>query len=93
VIAAGGGVLALVYSLRLFQLTFHGPGPAGGATSPLARPQARELTLVGSLAIVLLALGLYPQPALDLARGSVIAVQRTVLADTEAQSPGAVHAP
>jgi NADH-quinone oxidoreductase subunit M len=93
VIAAGGGVLALVYSLRLFQLAFFGSGPAGGDTSSLAGPQVRELTLIGSLAIALLVLGLYPQPALNLTRGSVIAVQRTVTPDMGAQASDAVRAP
>lgn len=65
VAAAGSLVLGVVYSLRLAQAIFFGPGQSQNQGA-LAGPTMRELAMMGSFAVLLLGLGLYPQPILDL---------------------------
>jgi len=63
-IAAVGLVAAAVYSLILIQRTFHGPAPKG---LELADFDRRELTMMATLMVAILWLGLYPQPVFDIA--------------------------
>jgi NADH-quinone oxidoreductase subunit M len=63
VIASTGLIVGAVYSLILVQRAFHG-APAQGAP-PLQDLGKRELCMMGVLMVLLLALGLYPQPVLD----------------------------
>ena len=62
VLATIGVVFATVYSLRLFQLAFHGPTRAGARLADLDR---RELAVLAVLVVVIVWLGLYPKPVLD----------------------------
>jgi len=62
-IAASGLVLGAVYSLILVQRALHG-APAEGAP-PLKDLGKRELAMMSVLMVLLLALGLYPQPVLN----------------------------
>lgn len=64
-VAAGGLVGAVIYSLILVQRSLHGEPPKGLSLTDF---DAREITMMGLLAIALLWLGLYPQPVFDMAR-------------------------
>lgn len=62
IIATGGLILAAVYSLLMMQKAFYGEGKS---SSPLEDLNAREISLMMTLVVILLALGVYPQPVLD----------------------------
>jgi len=69
--AALGLIMAAVYSLLMVQRAFHGaPKPDMPRLKDLSK---RELTMLGTLMVLLLALGLYPQPVLDT---SAVSMQR-----------------
>ncbi|MBL6749045.1 MAG: NADH-quinone oxidoreductase subunit M [Nevskia sp.] len=70
--SASGLVLAAAYSLIMMQRAFYGP-PKGD--EPLEDMNYRELATMMSLMAILLLLGIYPQPVLDVARAPVQAVQ------------------
>jgi NADH-quinone oxidoreductase subunit M len=72
VVAAGGLILSAVYSLMLMQRAFHG-NPKD--ETPLADLNGREITTLATLMAILIWMGLYPQPILDLSRASVQALQ------------------
>ena len=72
VVAALGLVLAAAYALILVQKVLHG---APHRVGTLAALDGRALGLLVVLGVLLLGLGLYPQPVIDLARPSVQAVQ------------------
>ena len=63
IIAAVGLVFAALYSLRMVQKVFLGPATV---TVPLKDLSARELILMAALSISIVALGLYPQPVIDM---------------------------
>ena len=72
-IASGGLILAVVYSLWLIQKAYYGT-PAAATTpwdSELESLTLRERGLLLILMIALLALGVYPQPVLDVSEASV----------------------
>jgi NADH-quinone oxidoreductase subunit M len=79
IIAASGLILAAVYSLIIVQRALHGapqelpPGAHlhNGKLKDLSR---RELVMMFSLMILLLGLGLYPQPVINAAKAPVQAV-------------------
>ena len=79
VFAASGLVLAAVYSLALVQRAFYG---ATKGESMLEDLNGRELATMGSLMILLLLLGVYPQVALDLSKAPIEAVQSLYQAAT-----------
>jgi NADH-quinone oxidoreductase subunit M len=60
--ATTGLVLSAVYSLILVQRALHGPA---SSDQPIAGLNKRELAMMFSLMIILVWLGLYPQPVLD----------------------------
>ena len=60
-VAAGGLVLAAIYSLWIVQRVFHGEAPAGTKLIDLT---LRETGMMASLIIVILWIGLYPGPVL-----------------------------
>jgi NADH-quinone oxidoreductase subunit M len=62
-VAVAGIVAAAVYALRIVQQVFHGPGDAQGTTS--GDLNRREVLTLGSVAALLVWLGLHPQPVLD----------------------------
>jgi NADH-quinone oxidoreductase subunit M len=62
-VAGLGLVVAMAYSLRMYQLAFHGEAERGLAISDLS---ALETATLGSLLAVLLWIGLYPRGALAL---------------------------
>lgn len=72
VIAASGLVLAVAYALIMVQKVLHGAPRRTGALAALDMQALAPMALLG---LLLLGLGLYPQPVLDLARPSVQAVK------------------
>ncbi|MEK6806007.1 MAG: NADH-quinone oxidoreductase subunit M [Pseudomonadota bacterium] len=61
-VAASGLILAAVYALYMIQRVLHGVSKSEVQAEDLNR---REITMLVTLMILLLALGLYPQPVLD----------------------------
>ena len=78
VVAALGLVLAVAYALIMVQKTLHGAPHRVGTLAALDTP---TLGLIAVLGLLLLGLGLYPQPVIDLARPAVQAVQHLYAAD------------
>ncbi len=72
VVAASGLVLSAVYSLILMQRAFHGKPKE---ETPLRDLNRREIATLTTLMVVLVWLGLYPQPVLDVSRASMQALQ------------------
>lgn len=68
VFATIGLVLATVYSLRIMQKVFYEPAPTD---RPLPDLNARELLITLPMVVLILWLGLYPQPILDTAWPSI----------------------
>jgi len=64
IIAALGLILAAVYSLAIAQRTFFGPLKLGEALDL----DTREILMMTSMAVILLWMGLHPQPLIDLAQ-------------------------
>ncbi|MFA7095838.1 MAG: NADH-quinone oxidoreductase subunit M [Gammaproteobacteria bacterium] len=72
VVAALGLVLAVAYALLLVQKTFHGTGREAW---DIADFSPRELGLMSLMAVLLVWLGLYPQPVLDTAGAALSSLQ------------------
>jgi hypothetical protein len=64
VLAALGIVLSAVYGLRLVHLVYQGPRPAA---EPLADLSLREGSVMAAMVVVIVWLGLFPQPVLNTA--------------------------
>jgi NADH-quinone oxidoreductase subunit M len=80
-ISASGLILAAVYSLILVQKAFHGRLKGTDAhghadTSKLEDLNLRELAMMGTLMLLTLGLGLYPQPVLDTASAAMKHVEQ-----------------
>jgi NADH-quinone oxidoreductase subunit M len=65
VVALGGVILVLIYTLRLVQQLLFGPERL---QRELADLSFRELVILASLALAVIGLGVYPAPVLDLIR-------------------------
>lgn len=80
IFAAVGLVAAAVYALVLMQRAFYGE-------SRIARPVQdfgnRDLAMMTAMIIVMVYLGLYPQPVFDTVTPALNAIQRSVLAGLE----------
>jgi NADH-quinone oxidoreductase subunit M len=88
VCSASGLVLAAAYALIMVQRAFYGPPRS---EEPLEDMNYRELATMMSLMAILLLLGIYPQPVLDVARAPVQAVQ--LLYQAASAHPAPVGAP
>jgi NADH-quinone oxidoreductase subunit M len=90
VLATLGFIVSTVYALWMIQRTFHGPNEHNWKLPDLS---AREVAVLAVLAVLILGLGLYPQPVLNTARPAVQAIQqqltRPASADLTAQQPEA----
>jgi len=75
VLAAVGLVTATVYSLGMIQRAFHGPNQEGWKLPDLS---GREMAILATLVIVLVGLGLYPQPVLDTTRQALNSFRASV---------------
>ena len=73
-LATAGIILAAIYILWMYQRTMTGPVRAEVATMPDLRP--RELWAVGPLIALIIALGVYPKPVIDIINP---AVQKTLV--------------
>ncbi|MDO4688464.1 MAG: NADH-quinone oxidoreductase subunit M [Plesiomonas sp.] len=73
VVATFGLVLASVYSLIMVQRAFFGPAKEA---STLTAMSSRELFIVLLLAVLLVLLGVYPQPILDTTNTVMLSVQQ-----------------
>ncbi|MHA6247187.1 NADH-quinone oxidoreductase subunit M [Pontibacter sp. CAU 1760] len=69
VFATIGLVLATVYSLRIMQKVFFEPAPTD---RPLPDLNSREMLIAIPMVVMILWLGLYPQPVLDTARPALM---------------------
>ncbi len=72
IVAASGLILAAVYGLIMMQRAFFGKPQSGERLVDLS---ARELGLMFSLMLLLLLLGLYPQPVLNTSAAAMAGVQ------------------
>ena len=63
IIAASGLIFSAVYSLRIVQKVFFGPS---SMTMPVADLSFRELVILSVLALLILWLGIYPQPIINM---------------------------
>ena len=70
-IAALGLITGAIYSLILIQRSFQGPRPDSTGGSTLADYSARELSTMLALVVLLIWLGVNPQPVLELAQPTV----------------------
>jgi NADH-quinone oxidoreductase subunit M len=77
--AVFGVILAALYLLWAYQRMFH--GPVGGRAVGITDLTAREIAVVAPLVVLMLAIGLYPQPLYDRINPSVEAVVSLVEAD------------
>jgi NADH-quinone oxidoreductase subunit M len=62
-------ILGAVYVLRVLQFTHF--GPAGSKTQTFERLQTNETITLGVLSLLIIVLGVYPQPLLDLTAAAV----------------------
>ena len=76
VLATLGLVAATVYSLSLVQRTFHGENREGWAAPDLS---ARDLAIFGVMIVLLVWLGLYPQPVLSTAEPALKSLHHYVV--------------
>lgn len=75
VVAASGLILAAVYSLLIIYKTFFGPeNPQLTATLPgnIADTNRREATTLLAMCILLIYMGLHPQPLLDMVQNNLL---------------------
>ena len=70
-IASVGLVLGTIYSLRIFQRVFQGPKVKEWNMVDL---NLREIIVIGSLVLVIIWLGFYPQPVIDTVKPVIINV-------------------
>jgi NADH-quinone oxidoreductase subunit M len=68
IIASTGFVTAVVYSLWIIQRVFHGQRTNGTRLHDFG---FREMAVAGAMMVVLVWLGLYPQPVFDMAKHSI----------------------
>ena len=83
--ASVGLILSVLYSLIMVQRTLHGPVTVD-TNNPSRSPMDlswRELAIVVSLVILLVGLGLYPQPVIDTASASMQAFDALYTAGVE----------
>lgn len=75
VIACAGLIVSVIYALRLVQASVLGPNTNGWSLPDLS---PREIAILAPLAILLLCLGLCPQPVIDTARNSLVTVEQSL---------------
>ncbi|HET8705857.1 MAG TPA: NADH-quinone oxidoreductase subunit M, partial [Pseudomonadales bacterium] len=76
-IATGGLILASVYALWMLQKAYYGPAKSD---APLEELSGRELVMMLTMVVILLAIGLYPQPLLNTSAGTVSTIQSMLTA-------------
>lgn len=68
IVTSGGLILAAIYGLLMMQKAFFGPARSETRLPDLS---AREISIMLTLMVILLGLGLYPQPVLDTSAASM----------------------
>lgn len=76
VVASLGLIAATIYSLWMIQLSFHGPNREGWK---IPDSSARETAVLAAMIVVIVWLGLYPQPVLNTAKQSLANLQKVVV--------------
>lgn len=84
VIITFGLVFAAVYSLSMMQRTYY---KETKSTEPLAGMSAREFIIIGTLGVLLVLLGLYPQPLLDTSYSAMSNIQKWLTASISTTRP------
>ncbi|MEI4270141.1 NADH-quinone oxidoreductase subunit M [Klenkia sp. LSe6-5] len=87
VLATVGIVLAALYVLLLVQRAVHGPVRGLVETRPFPDLRRRELVVVAPLVALVIGLGVYPQPLLDLVNPAVSATMGDVGSDPAGTQP------
>jgi NADH-quinone oxidoreductase subunit M len=83
--AVAGIILAAIYILWMYQRTMNGPVADSVATMPDLRP--RELLAVVPLVALIIAMGVYPKPVLDLINPAV----KSTMSQVHATDPVPAH--
>jgi NADH-quinone oxidoreductase subunit M len=86
IVAALGMIGAVIYALWLIQRLFFGPREASQVVLGLAR---RETSMLAILIVVIVGLGLYPQPVLNTSNGAIAELQRAAIAMPREQAVAA----
>jgi NADH-quinone oxidoreductase subunit M len=81
--AAAGMVLSAVYSLRIVQSVFHGRKREG---LPITDFSLREMAMMACMAAVIIFLGLFPQPVLDISGPALKGIIPSMQNDKTAQT-------
>ncbi|HEX5414016.1 MAG TPA: NADH-quinone oxidoreductase subunit M, partial [Chloroflexota bacterium] len=84
IIAALGMIAAVIYALWLVQRVFHGESRADWHVPDLTR---RELGLLAALIVLIVGLGLYPQPVLDTVEPSLANLRQGTATTFVAEPP------
>jgi NADH-quinone oxidoreductase subunit M len=83
IIASTGFVFSAVYALKLVQMSIFGKNENSWDVKDL---NTREIVTLGLLSIVILWLGLFPQPIFNTAKQSLIAIQQSVTSSGDQES-------
>lgn len=92
IVAAFGMIAAVIYALWLIQRLFFGPREVSLVLSGMAR---RETAMLAILIVVIVGLGLFPQPVLNTTDGALADLQRTAtgMPNGQASAAGEVASP
>jgi NADH-quinone oxidoreductase subunit M len=88
-LAAAGLITAVVYSLVLIQRSFQGPLRKPSGTFDLER---REMVYLGAMILILLWLGIRPQPVLDTAEPALTTLEAAAAGTRVAAPPSVLEA-
>jgi NADH:ubiquinone oxidoreductase subunit 4 (subunit M) len=83
VLATLGFIVSTIYSLWMIQRVFQGPNRAGWKLPDMT---SREAAIMAAMIVIMVWLGLYPQPVLDTAAPALDHLQRTAIT-VEAMPP------
>jgi len=86
ILAAGGVVLAAIYLLWAYERMFTGP-VSNSANHGLKDLNAREITILAPLVILIVFLGIYPKPALDRIEPAVENIIERIADATDYEAP------
>lgn len=75
IVASVGFVFSVIYALRLVQMSMFGPNEHGWSLADLTK---REIAVLGWLAVIIVWLGLYPQPVFTTARPPLGIIQQSL---------------
>jgi NADH-quinone oxidoreductase subunit M len=89
-LASLGLIGASIYALWIMQRVFHGPGQTDRKPVDLG---GREMAAMAAMIVVIVWLGLFPQPVLYTARLPLQHLQQTAAAHSAAMGPGAAEHP